>query len=79
MRVKALKRFKDLDAGLFRDEGEEFNVTPKRFEAINGTKYGALVEQVAGANDGESARPYDGGNEGNPQKRQQRRKTAKSE
>lgn len=78
MRVAAIRRFRDIGADRLREEGEEFDVTPRRFEEINSTKYGVLVKQVEGADDGEDANQSDGG-EGNPPKRPQRRKTAKSE
>ena len=46
MRVKTLVKFRDLKEKKLREVGEEFEVTKKRFEEINSTKYGKLVEEV---------------------------------
>lgn len=46
MRVKVARAFRDIDAGVLRGEGDEFEVTPSRLEAINSTKYGKLVHLV---------------------------------
>lgn len=46
MKVKALVKFKDLKEKKTRKIGEEFEVTKKRFEEINSTKYGKLVEEI---------------------------------
>lgn len=46
MKVKAIKRFKDLKENKIRKVGEEFIVNKKRFEEINSTEYGKLVEEV---------------------------------
>lgn len=46
MRVKCLKRFRDLKAGTFREEGAVFEVDDKRFSDINHAGYGQLVEKV---------------------------------
>ena len=67
MRVRCVKAFRDFDAGRLRNSGEEFDVSPDRFEAINSTRYGVLVEALE---------VPEGGEEG-AQKRTQRRKTAK--
>ena len=81
MIVEALKRFKDIDAGVLRDAGDRFEVSPERFAAINGTRYGSLVtEVVESVNDtekpsDETQRP----SEGAPKARRQRKKTVKAE
>ena len=79
MRVKCIRTFRDFDAGLVRSEGEEFEVTPDRFEAINGTRYGTLVEALEApetAENPEEEKMPELGEEG-AQKRPQRRKTAR--
>lgn len=55
MRVKVARAFRDVDAGMLRDEGDEFDVSPSRFEAINSTKYGELVSLVETPAEGEQA------------------------
>lgn len=79
MRVKCIRTFKDFDAGRVRDSGEEFEVSPDRFKAINGTKYGVLVEALEvpeTAEKPEEEKMPKVGEEG-AQKRPQRRKTAR--
>lgn len=46
MKVRALKGFVDLEENKRRGKGEEFEVTEERFEEINSSKYGKLVEAV---------------------------------
>lgn len=46
MLVACNRRFRDLEAHAFREEGEEFEVTEERYEAINGAGYGQLVRIV---------------------------------
>lgn len=46
MLVKTLVNFIDLKENVNRVAGDEFTVTQKRFEEINSTKYGVLVEEV---------------------------------
>jgi len=46
MVIKCIKRFRDLDAGIFREEGDTFEVTEERYQAINTAGYGQLVEKV---------------------------------
>ena len=46
MKVKALRKFRDLKAGVMREKGAVFEVTEKRFREINSTIHGALVELV---------------------------------
>jgi hypothetical protein len=79
MRVRCVKAFRDFGAGLVRSEGEEFEVTPDRFDAINGTRYGTLVEAMEdpdAAEKPEEGNMSEGGEDG-AQKRPQRRKTAR--
>lgn len=46
MKVKAVKKFKDLKDKKVREIGDVFEVNKKRFEEINSTEYGKLVEEV---------------------------------
>lgn len=46
MKVKTLVEFKDLKDKKLRKVGEKFEVNKKRFEEINSTKFGKLVEEV---------------------------------
>ncbi len=46
MRVVALRKFKDLEAGVVRQEGAVFEVTGDRYTEINSTMHGALVEPI---------------------------------
>lgn len=46
MKVKTLVEFKDLKDKKLRKVGEEFIVNKDRFEEINSTKYGKLVEEI---------------------------------
>jgi hypothetical protein len=46
MLVECIVGFRDLDAGILRDAGDRFEVSPERFAAINGTRYGQLVKEV---------------------------------
>jgi hypothetical protein len=46
MLVECIVGFRDLDAGILRDAGDRFEVSPERFAALNGTKYGKLVSEV---------------------------------
>lgn len=79
MRVKCIRTFRDFEAGRVRDSGEEFEVTPDRFKAINGTEYGTLVEALADhetADKPDDVKVPEVGYEG-AQKRPQRRRAAK--
>lgn len=49
MKVRALRTFNDVKGNKIREKGEMFEVTKKRYEEINSTKYGVLVEEVKGA------------------------------
>lgn len=55
MRVKVVRAFRDIDAGMLREEGDEFEISPSRFEAINSTKYGELVCLVETPDEGKEA------------------------
>lgn len=46
MTAECIVRFLDIEANTTREIGDRFEVTKKRFEAINGTKYGKLVREV---------------------------------
>ena len=46
MLVACNRRFRDLEARAFREEGDEFEVTEARYEEINGAGYGQLVRIV---------------------------------
>ena len=46
MIAKCVRRFRDIEAGTFREVGATFDVTEERFEAINSAGYGQLVEEV---------------------------------
>lgn len=46
MKVKAVKKFKDLKENKVRETGDVFEVNKKRFKEINSTKHGKLVEEV---------------------------------
>jgi len=46
MKVKALRKFRDLKAGVMREKGAVFEVTEKRYRELNSTMHGALVEPV---------------------------------
>ena len=47
MIVECIKRFKDLETNEMREAGDRFEVSSGRFAAINGTRYGKLVEEVS--------------------------------
>jgi len=46
MLVRCVKRFKDLQAGTYREVGATFEVDDERYHAINNARYGQLVEKV---------------------------------
>ena len=46
MTAECVTDFMDLEKHVMRRAGERFEVTPERFKAINGTKYGELVREV---------------------------------
>lgn len=47
MLVECVRAFLDIDTGMFREEGDRFEASPARVDAINGTKYGRLVREVS--------------------------------
>lgn len=46
MKVKALKRFNDLKEKVLRKKDHVFEVSEERFQEINSTEHGVLVEEV---------------------------------
>ena len=46
MLAECVKRFRDFESWEIREEGDQFEVTEKRLEAINSTKYGTLAIKV---------------------------------
>lgn len=53
MRVKVIKKFIDKKEGKVREVGEVFDITKKRFEEINSTSFGFLVEEMKEENKNE--------------------------
>lgn len=48
MLIECVKAFEDYENGnKLREVGERWEVTPKRFEAINSTKWGTLAKAVS--------------------------------
>lgn len=46
MKVRALEQFNDMTEKVMRRKGDIFNVTEKRFEEINSTSFGVLIEVI---------------------------------
>lgn len=46
MKVKAIRKFKDLKENKLRETEEVFEVSKVRFKEINSSKYGKLVDEV---------------------------------
>lgn len=46
MKVKAIRKFKDLKENKLREKEEVFEVSKVRFKEINSSKYGKLVDEV---------------------------------
>lgn len=46
MKVKVLRTFNDLKGKVIRKQGEIFEVTKKRYEEINSTSHGDLIEEI---------------------------------
>ncbi|NYB73859.1 hypothetical protein HZF24_06865 [Sedimentibacter hydroxybenzoicus DSM 7310] len=46
MRVKVIRTFRDKETQSLHKKGTEIDVTKKRFEEINSTAFGVLVEEV---------------------------------
>jgi hypothetical protein len=57
MIAKCTTEFMDLEAHTLRKEGETFEVSKDRFEAINATRYGKLVEEAEEAPEEPSEAP----------------------
>lgn len=53
MKVKVTKRFIDKKEGKTREAGDVFDITKKRFEEINSTSFGFLVEEIKEENKNE--------------------------
>ena len=49
MKAKAIRKFIDLKADKTREVGQIFEVTKKRYEEINSTSHGILIEEIKGA------------------------------
>lgn len=47
MLAQCVVSFRDSEAGVLREAGERFEVSPERLEQINATKYGTLAEEVS--------------------------------
>lgn len=47
MKARVLKPFDDKKEGVVRVPGDTFALSKERYEEINSTKFGALVEAVA--------------------------------
>lgn len=47
MKVRAIKPFRDLEEGVERKEGEQWDVTEERYEHINSVYSFPLVEKVS--------------------------------
>lgn len=46
MRVKVLRTFRDKETKTLHRKGEEIEITKKRYEEINSTAFGILVEEI---------------------------------
>ncbi|WP_236910190.1 hypothetical protein [Clostridium sp. Cult3] len=46
MKAKVLRTFNDVKGNKIRKKGEIFEVTKKRYEEINSTSYGTLIEEI---------------------------------
>ena len=49
MKVRVLRTFNDVKGNKIRKKGEVFEVTKKRYDEINSTSYGILIEEIKGA------------------------------
>jgi len=49
LKIIAIRKFKDLKEKKVREKGEAFEATKKRFEEINSTSFGILVEEIKGS------------------------------
>lgn len=46
MKVKVVKKFRDLKEEKHRAKGDTFEVSQARFKEINATRHGKLVEEI---------------------------------
>jgi hypothetical protein len=46
MRVKVLRTFRDKETKTLHRKGKEIEITKKRYEEINSTAFGILVEEI---------------------------------
>ncbi|WP_163215754.1 hypothetical protein [Clostridium thermarum] len=46
MRVKVLRTFRDKETKTLHRKGKEIEITKKRFEEVNSTAFGVLVEEI---------------------------------
>lgn len=46
MKVKVLRTFRDKDTNSLHKKGTEIEVTQKRYEEINSSSFGILVEEI---------------------------------
>jgi len=46
MRAVCTKAFRDLEAGVMREEGDVFEVSPERFKRLKASRYGQLVKEA---------------------------------
>lgn len=46
MRVRVLKTFRDKDTSALHGKGNEIEITKERYQEINSTTHGALVEEI---------------------------------
>lgn len=57
MVIRCTVRFLDLEAGVMRAPGDEWEATPERLAQINGAGYGRLAEEVPAQDAGAEASP----------------------
>ena len=46
MKVKVLKRFRNKYSKKIHEKGDVLDITKKRFEEINSTSFGVLIEEI---------------------------------
>lgn len=61
MLAECVVAFRDLDAGVLREAGDRFEVSPDRLASINSTKYGELAREVPGEDTGGTPEVSSGG------------------
>lgn len=74
MIAKCVKEFMDLKAHKLRKEGETFEVSEDRFNSINATRYGKLVENATeeaheGIDDAEEETPEEPAEDEKPKRK----------